>query len=289
MKLNMCERDLINNLQQIGKRQLYKVGLNYALMDVGNFRKFQEDSILVTAHKEVSDAEMLLVADGMGGLENGARASRLSAQYLMNWFHNLSFDDLNKTSNLKKQFSDFINKLDEIIRQECGQGGTTLVCAFAVGDSIIIANIGDSRAYAYSDGKLTQITTDHSITQHLFSEGIIKKKSHIRFHKKNNLILSRIGCEKKLLELDFYEVSKADIDKLFLFSDGITDCISDEQLTELICQNSDEEICNSIIDVVLSTDSFAINLDPNDYYDKICAGKDNASIVYRKNRRVKND
>lgn len=287
MKLNICEHELINNLQQKEKRKIYKIGFTSAIMDVGNFRKFQEDSVLITAHKESLGNEMLLVADGMGGLENGARASRLSAQYLMNWFQNLSSNDFKTTVLLKRQFSTFIHKLDEIIRQECGQGGTTLVCAFILEDSLVVANIGDSRAYIYADGNLIQLTTDHSITQNLFSEGIIAARDHMRFHKKNNLILSRLGCEKKLLELDFYEIGIDEFDKLFLFSDGITDCVSEERLQELIRQSSDDILCNTIINEALSVDSYSYHLNSDDYYDKISAGKDNASMVYRKNRRIK--
>ena len=110
MKLNICEHELLNNLQQQGKRKFYKIGFTKAIMDVGNFRKFQEDSILITTHKSFQDIEMLLVTDGMGGLENGARASRLSAQHLMKWIQQLEFDDLKTISNLKPQFSSFVNK-----------------------------------------------------------------------------------------------------------------------------------------------------------------------------------
>lgn len=287
MKLNICEYELMHNLQQKGNRKSYKIGFTRAIMDVGNFRKFQEDSILITSHKESLGNEMLLVADGMGGLENGARASRLSAMYLMAWFQTLDSSVFKATKYLKSEFSTFICKLDEIIRQECGKGGTTLVCAFILKDSLVVANIGDSRAYIYNDDNLIQLTVDHSITQNLFNEGVIEEKDNMRFHKNNHLILSRIGCEKKLLELDFYEMGIDKFDKLFLFSDGITDCISEKRLKELIKINSDNILCDAIINEALNIDSYLYNLNHDDYYDKISAGKDNASIVFRRNRKLK--
>lgn len=287
MKLNICEYELMHNLQQKGNRKSYKIGFTRAIMDVGNFRKFQEDSILITSHKESLGNEMLLVADGMGGLENGARASRMSAKYLMSWFQALDSNVFKATKYLKSEFSTFICKLDEIIRQECGKGGTTLVCAFILKDSLVVANIGDSRAYIYNDDNLIQLTIDHSITQNLFNEGVIEEKDNMRFHKNNHLILSRIGCEKKLLELDFYEMGIDKFDKLFLFSDGITDCISEKRLKELIKINSDNILCDAIINEALNIDSYLYNLNHDDYYDKISAGKDNASIVFRRNRKLK--
>ncbi len=283
MKFNLCELDLIKNLQQKGKFKFYDSGFAQAVMDIGNIRKAQEDSLLISKHP-VFDIEFLLVADGMGGLERGEYASHLAALSAFKWFRTLEKHELYNTALLKNKFEYFAKVTDEIIRKECGTGGTTLVGAFVLPDSILIVNIGDSRAYIYSD-ELIQVTKDHSITQNLLEEGVIEAKDDMRFHKKNNLILSRLGCEKKLLKIDYYELDVKNIEELFLFSDGITDCVSDDRLTEIIYRNREDSPCMDIVQEALSVDSTFLGLDKENYYDVITAGKDNASIVYKKIRR----
>lgn len=283
MEFNLCELELIKHLQQKGKFKFYDVGFAQAVMDIGNIRKNQEDSLLISKHP-FFDVEFLLVADGMGGLERGEYASHLATLNAFKWFRTLGKSELYNTKLLRTRFDNFAKVTDETIRKDCGIGGTTLVGAFILQDSILIVNIGDSRAYIYND-KLIQVTTDHSTTQELLNDGIIKTKDDMRFHKKNNLILSRLGCEKKLLKIDYCELDLTDVDELFLFSDGITDCISDKRLAEIISHNREGSPYMDIMKEVLSVDSIACGLDKENYYDVITAGKDNASIVYKKMRR----
>lgn len=283
MEFNLCELEIIKNLQQKGKFKFYDMGFAQAVMDIGNIRKVQEDSLLISKHP-FFDAEFLLIADGMGGLERGEYASHLATVNALKWFRTLEKSELYNISMLKHKFEYFAKDVDETIRQECGTGGTTLVGTFVLPDSLLIINIGDSRAYIYND-ELIQVTTDHSITQELLENADIETKDNMRFHKKNNLILSRLGCEKKLLKIDYYELGIEDIEELFLFSDGITDCVSDERLAEIISYNKDDSPYMSIMKEALSVDSVSVGLDPKNYYDVITSGKDNASIVYKKMRR----
>lgn len=283
MKFNLCELELIKNLQQKDKFKFYDMGYSQAVMDIGNIRKVQEDSLLISKHPFL-DVEFLLVADGMGGLNCGKIASHLAALNAFKWFITLDKADFYNTKLLKTKFDYFAKVIDETIRKKCGVGGTTFVGAFILPESILIINIGDSRAYIYND-ELIQVTIDHSITQELFESGVIDTKDNMRFHKKNNLILSRLGCEKKLLKIDYHELNLDDVNDLFLFSDGITDCISDERLAQIISYNKDDNPYMDIMKEVLNVDSVSCNLDKENYYDVITAGKDNASIVYKKIRR----
>ncbi len=281
--MNTCEYDLLNSYQQYYKRLIYNFGSTIGIIDMGNIRKRQEDSILISKHKLYPNNEILLIADGMGGLKNGALASRIAAAESLNWFQSLNFElwDINK---LKRIYGEFISSLDRKIRSECGGGGTTMVTAIFLEDGVLIANIGDSRAYTYSDNKLKQITIDHSITQNLLNDGIIHNKEDMRFHKDNNLILSRLGCEKKLLTLDFYEIDIKNFEELFLFSDGITDCISDKRLNDIICKTSFCQVAYKIMDEVLTTNTYS-TLNSEYYFNMIPAGKDNLSVISKIKRR----
>lgn len=88
---------------------------------------------------------------------------------------------------------------------------------------------------------------------------------------------------KKILTIEFQNISKDEINDMFLFTDGVTDCISDEVLLNII-SNDDEFVSKQILNYVMTNDSYS-KLFSNDYYDKIEAGKDNVSIIQKKIRR----
>ena len=282
--LNACEYDLVNGIQQQFRRKLYDLGTVTAIMDIGNIRRIQEDSVLITSHYNVPNVELLLVADGMGGLKNGSMASRIAAIETWKWFQSLH-QELFDIEHLKDATFSYIETIDELIRIKCKEGGTTFAGAFILKNKVLIANVGDSRVYIYDSGNLSQVTVDQSITQELFDNETIACKDNMRFHKKNNLILSRLGCEKKMLKLDFFELDISEFEQLFLFTDGVTDCISDNRLQSIISEGIHDKVCENIINEVMLVDSFSYKLDPDIYYNKISAGKDNASIIYKKNRR----
>lgn len=278
--MNICEKELLLGIQQKSKFRLYNFMDCVALIDIGNFRKHQEDSILVS---ERLGNTLMLVADGMGGLEDGAFASRMAAIDTYYWFQKLETHDFNCVEQIKEKYENFIEKLDIKIRNNC-DGGTTMLLAIEVEDSVLCFNIGDSRAYIYDSlGNLKQATKDQSITQELYEEGEILSKDDMRFHKKNNLICSRVGCEKKLLTIEFQNIPKDEINDMFLFTDGVTDCISDEVLLNII-SNDNEFVSKQILNYVMTNDSYS-KLCSDDYYDKIEAGKDNVSIIQKKIRR----
>ena len=103
--MNTCEYDLLNSYQQYYKRLIYNFGSTIGIIDMGNIRKRQEDSILISKHKLYPNNEILLIADGMGGLKNGALASRIAAAESLNWFQSLNFElwDINKLKRINRK------------------------------------------------------------------------------------------------------------------------------------------------------------------------------------------
>ena len=279
--MNACERDLLLNVQQKYKLKLYNFEDCVALIDVGKLRRNQEDSLLVS---EKFSNTLMLIADGMGGLEDGAFASRMAAIDTYEWFQSLQKSKFDNIDDLSEEYEKFVEELDIKIRNNC-DGGTTLLIAIELENSILLFNIGDSRAYIYNDlCELSQVTRDQSITQELYENGVISCKGYMRFHKKNNLICSRLGCSKKLLTIETQLLPKEGVNDLFLFTDGVTDCISDNTLFDLIYNNNDEVISRQILEYVMTHNSY-FNIPSDDYYDMIEAGKDNISIIHKKIRR----
>lgn len=283
--MNLCEKEIIDNIQQTNEQKNYNFDSIAGIMNIGNFRKHQEDSMLLTSKNNEEDIQMAVIADGMGGIKCGAYASWLAVMETYKWFQYLDIKALYNSKQLLVLYKKFLNELDEKIRFCCNGGGTTMVSVMSIKDKFLITNIGDSRAYLPSTDNFKQITIDHSITQQLLLEKKILNSNVARFHKKNNLILSRLGCDKKLLEIDFFEIDFNKAEQIFLFSDGVTDCVSNDRLKEIYLNSFGFETCKKFINEALTIDSFYDNNNNDEYYNYIQAGKDNLSCAYIKQRR----
>ena len=284
--MNKCFDDILNMRQYLLKNVSYNYGNLFGITNIGKQRKKQEDSILIGFHPLIPDFKILAVADGMGGLNCGAKASSITLYKLLKWFIQLNISDYNNMLEIEKKFIDEINIIDSIVRHECDGGGTTLSLALVLKNETFLASIGDSRIYIYN-GNLKQQNEDYTISWDLYNKGIIKEKNYIRFHKKNNLLLSSVGCEKKKLNIEKKYIYNDIYDSLFIFSDGVTDCLSEEELLNIIKYSNYDNCLKNIIDFSISNNSF-LDINNLDYYNKIDGGKDNASavaLIKRKERR----
>ena len=276
--MNKCEYDVLNNLQYKEKHLEYNSNNMEAYSDIGKERKRQEDSVLITTRAANNDFRMIAIADGMGG-EKGSLASNIILYNLFNWFQNLSESYYLEKENIDDNLMPVIYKTDKEIRDKYQTAGTTIALAIKCVNSTYTLNIGDTRIYLQNNYKLEQISTDHNIAWELYKKGDIKTKDDIRFHKKNNLLTARVGCEKELIKISKEIVSNNDYNGVYIFSDGITDCLSDSELN-LVANKSTKDILIK----ALNNKSYNYNLN-DDYYDTIEGGKDNSSIAVLK--RVK--
>ena len=273
-----CYNDIILN------RQFYKKQLNYhlknicACSDIGKQRNRQEDSILVLENPLDNDIKIIAVADGMGGLSNGGKASNIALLNLAKWFlYDLKCN--NNLNNFIDKLKIMINEIDIMIRNNCNGGGTTLSTAIILKNNTIFINIGDSRIYIKNNNNFFQLSKDHSIVWDMYEKGEIINKDDMRFHKKNNLITSRLGCESKRLKIDFNILDNLSYDDIFPFTDGVTDCLSDDVINKIVEDNSHADISRVIVKNAISTNSYNLNLNPDEYYNEIYGGKDNSSAV----------
>ena len=119
--------------------------------------------------------------------------------------------------------------------------GTTLVLATVVGETVYVANIGDSRMYLIDDD-IRQITRDHSYVEEMISIGELDKEQ-ARTHAKKNIITRAIGVEEKTTA-DYFEVQYKKGDRMLLCSDGLTNMVEDEDIFAII--RSDEPIDETV-------------------------------------------
>lgn len=130
--------------------------------------------------------------------------------------------------------------------QDLNGMGTTLVCALIFPESFIMANIGDSRGYLLRQGKLRQLTEDHSFVNELLKRGEISP-SEAQNHPQKNLITRSLGISKQT-EIDEKTFLSQKGDLLLLCSDGLTNMVSDDELqTVLLQDNSLTEKCQTLI------------------------------------------
>jgi protein phosphatase len=197
--------------------------------DVGLQRKNNEDSCIV-----VEEAGLCVVADGMGGHLGGEIASNIAIETVSEAFKGRprNGQDERKDAELLSKCIKTANK--EIYRRGNADAalknmGTTIVAVVLSGDYIVTANVGDSRIYRMRDGKLQQITEDHSWVGELRKKNLISDED-ARSHPLKNIITRALGMEPTV-EVDVkWEKAKAG-DVYLLCTDGLTDLVPDAEIS----------------------------------------------------------
>ena len=188
------------------------------------------------------------VCDGMGGANGGNVASAIAvetytkklAKYINSALSFVYLGDIPEFGEPCKDFpdlrlGDFISKSVDLAnaevfgaaeRNENLRGmGTTLTSCVVTPTGIVTANIGDSRIYYVSDGKITKLTQDHSLVQSLINEGRITEQE-AQSHPNRNIILRALGVEEKVeSDIQFFPYTKG---TLLLCSDGLSNYFDEE-------------------------------------------------------------
>ena len=270
----------------------------FGATDIGKVRKNQEDALLLIKDKDIPEFRMLVVADGVGGEEFGEYASNTIIKSLKEWFENLSIDEkkcyYNGIEGLKDSLLDRIElKIQpEVEYNTLCAGGSTLVCAIIGKDNTLVANVGDSRAYIEKDGKLIQVSREDTAAQQNLESGKTPTKEASRFDSEANHILQCLGMPRnELIRPNVEIIDNKDYDMLLLFSDGVTDCISDEDIA-VVCRTTDKKaLARRIVEKALKNDTFI----PEEFIDYIHlraykpAGWDNATVAIQIKNKDKED
>ena len=225
-----------------------------AASKVGCVRSQNEDMVLLGSHFVRNDAfstrvdltnsdrYIMAVADGMGGHNRGDVASSDALHNLEFYFHDLP-TGLSPES-LKDKFEDWLDSINNIIdskgrsdEQYKGMGTTLVGLAFYEGQFYTL-NCGDSRLYRFRDGDLTQLTSDHSLSNMLGSS------------QHSNVITNCIGGGATSSFIDIVNITD-DIkegDVYMLCSDGLTDMLPDSIIYTLLAEGSDANtLCDAAV------------------------------------------
>ena len=287
--INKCLTEVMNGSQLKNQRNEYGLdGTLFATQDIGNRRHNQEDSVLIMTHPDNPDFKLLVVSDGMGSVELGEKASQYACQELAKWFQTLPKDYFYYPLELQTALNQKIVSISNEIYTEYNQdyrsirSGATLSTAIVTEDNTIISNVGDSRVYSVSRGKLQLLTKDESIVWPLGkkpSEVSPKVLDDLRFDKENNKILRCLGEKMSENRIQTLITPNTSYDRLLLMTDGVTDLLSQDKIRILSTISSREEVTKLLVEEALKND--AIRKKGADEYHNgvIPAGKDNASAA----------
>ncbi|MEG0731923.1 MAG: Stp1/IreP family PP2C-type Ser/Thr phosphatase [Vagococcus sp.] len=203
--------------------------------NVGRKRKSNQDTVGV--YKNKSGVIIGIVADGMGGHQAGDTASFLAVTGLGKTWEETSLKDQEEVA--RWLVSD-IQRENKIIYSEGSNNpdkfgmGTTVVIAALLDNQILLAHVGDSRAYIVRDGAIRQLTDDHSLVNELVKTGEITEDMAAK-HPKKNILVRSVGVPGEV-EVDLSVFSIKEQDHLLLCSDGLSNMLSDSEIKGIIQQ-----------------------------------------------------
>lgn len=199
--------------------------------DRGCVRDHNEDSLVVAP-------PLFAVADGMGGHAAGEVASEIAVSTLAKCAPvHANAQELGKAVEAANHAI-----IDAAARRVGREGmGTTCTSAVIENNKLVIAHVGDSRAYLLSDGRLVQITRDHSYVADMVEAGQITPEL-ARLHPKRSLITRALGNDPHM-KPDLFEMTVQPGDRLLLCSDGLTTMLLDDEIEALLIRERNPQRC----------------------------------------------
>lgn len=204
----------------------------YCQTDVGLKRNSNQDFVYASDQKVGRLPSLLIVADGMGGHAAGDLASRVCVETLVS-----SIEGSGQTETIPV-LAEAVQKANRAVLKKAAEKpeyagmGTTIVAAVIDGNTLYVANVGDSRLYLIDDDRIDQITLDHSLVAEMVRSGRISPEQ-MRNHPEKNIITRAVGGEENV-EADFFDVGLHKGDVVLLCSDGLTNMVEDEQIFRII-------------------------------------------------------
>ncbi|GAA5194258.1 protein phosphatase 2C domain-containing protein [Arthrobacter gyeryongensis] len=219
--------------------------------DTGLKRKRNEDAVFAVER-------LFVVADGMGGHEAGEVASSICVQILSRSASSGIVDAAG--------VSDALRQADAQIRaQTSGRAGTTVAGVALVDEAAapywLVFNIGDSRTYRLSRGKLQRVSVDHSEVQEMLDDGDISVEEAL-VHPRRHVVTRALGAGGNS-EADYWMLPAEEGDRMLICSDGLSTEVGEEEILKLLSEMDDaQETADALIQAALNR-----------------GGRDNVSVI----------
>ena len=197
------------------------LGQRAAATDPGKRRRRNEDAYVV-------EPPLFAVADGMGGARAGEIAAKIAASVLRDSSGVDAVVELIKEANRRVY--------EAATEDETRSGmGTTITAAIVGDDGVQIGHVGDSRAYRVRDGKLEQLTEDHSLVAELVRSGKLSPEE-ADVHPQRSVITRTVGTDPDV-DVDTLEIDARPGDVFLLCSDGLTTMVDDTSILAVVQKN----------------------------------------------------
>jgi len=236
----------------------------HAAVDPGRARSNNEDSVATD-----DGVSLAVLADGMGGYNAGEVASNMATSFIRTelgrWLREASTQA--SDAEVRRAMDICVDNANRAIFNAANSNpqyagmGTTLVVAVFRDNRVLLGHVGDSRCYRLREGRLQQITRDHSLLQEQIDAGLITPEQ-AAFSANKNLVTRAVGVEDTvLLETHQHDVQAGDV--FLMCSDGLSDMLDDEGILQVLqAHDSLESGTRALIDAA------------ND-----AGGKDNISVI----------
>lgn len=230
--------------------------------DVGQIRDNNQDSMSIFTSSIISaedkpDFGLFVVADGMGGHEDGEKASGMTARlvsryvlqeiYLPMLENNRinSADQAPMTEVLKKAIQSANDQVTTLVPD----GGTTVTAVAIMGNLAYVAHVGDSRAYLITQEGIEQLTRDHSLVQRLIELGQLTPEEAAE-HPQRNVLYRAIG-QNDSLDVDAMTRQLMPANYILICSDGLWNLVSQEELLTITLNHGSniQLACQTLVDL----------------------------------------
>jgi serine/threonine protein phosphatase PrpC len=203
-----------------------KLGGTAALSHPGRRRRHNEDSYVL-------EPPLFAVADGMGGAKAGEIASSLAAAAVQESAGDGATGEARVAALIEEANRRVFRRANED-RAVSGMG-TTMTVALVEEERVAIGHVGDSRAYLIREGRLEQLTDDHSLVAELVRSGKLTPEE-AEAHPQRSVITRALGTESEV-DVDTFSVHATPGDLFLLCSDGLTVMVDDESILEAVEQH----------------------------------------------------
>jgi protein phosphatase len=184
----------------------------------------------------LAEPPVFVVADGLGGHKAGEVAAGIAVD---------TVSEKAPTGLDAEALAQAVRDANDAIRMSVAEGtgpsgmGTTLTAAMVIGERIVLAQVGDSRAYLLAGRSLRRLTRDHSLVGEMVRKGTLTE-SEARLHPNRSVITRALGSRPEV-QVDTYEVDADEGDRLLLCSDGLHGMILDDEIEAVLNSAADAE------------------------------------------------
>ena len=188
----------------------------------------------------------------MGGHKAGEIASKMAIDIISNSLKSLLTDLTVEDKDIEDRIKNSIYEANDKIYKKSMEDekfsgmGTTVTLAYVIDEKMFICHVGDSRAYLFKNGILSQLTKDHSLVEELIRNGSISKEE-AKHHPQRNIITRAVGTSEEI-KVDLVVEPKNKDDILLLCTDGLTNMLDDDEIRNSLLINKDiQKACDELV------------------------------------------